>query len=103
MASKSGVRLAKLWAESYGSAWVVSTDLLEGPWKGQATLQQCLRAMGRAGIPVDTLPYDGRSLMYKLPESEIRKLYTNEEYIALDISPRKAILSAPARWTTSDH
>lgn len=63
---KRGLFLARQWAELYGSSWIVSSDLMEGPWSDQATFQQCLRALNRANIWPERTVQDGRSYLYRL-------------------------------------
>lgn len=66
MVEKRGMALARAWAEAYGTAWVGSVDLLEGPWAGQATFQQALRALKRSHISYERAEQDGRSFLYRL-------------------------------------
>lgn len=66
MLEMRGVALARAWEESFGSAWVVSSDLMEGPWQGKATFQQCLRALIRADVQYERQEHDQRSYLYRL-------------------------------------
>lgn len=74
-----GLKMARTWAVVYGSAWVLSQDLMQPPgaFSAFATFQSCLRAMERAGFVPEKQLYDDRSFLYRLSPQTVTDLLEN--------------------------
>jgi hypothetical protein len=77
-----GLRMARTWAVAHGSAWVLSTDLMQPPgiFSDYVTLQSCLRAMARVNIKPEKMIYDDRSYLYRLDPGVVVGLLENRPH-----------------------
>lgn len=75
-APRSGRNFARTWATAHGSAWVIASDLMDPPgiFAAFAKFQVIERALQRSGIPIERLPHDNRSYMYRLSPETVKEL-----------------------------
>lgn len=81
-APRQGLAIARTWATAYGSAWVLARDLIEFPgvFSEYKKFQILTRAMERCGIPLETMDYDGKTYLYRLPPDVVQSiLYGGQE------------------------
>lgn len=75
-APRQGREIARTWAVAYGSAWVLSSDLMEPPgvFSSYAKFQIITRAMARCDIYLERMEYSGMSYLYRLSPEKVQEL-----------------------------
>lgn len=71
-----GLQIARTWATAYGSAWMLSSDLIEFPglFTQFTSFQQLERALIRGKIFLERMPFDSKAFLYRLSPETVAEL-----------------------------